>query len=243
MDDPLYVAMTGAQQTMVAQTVHSNNLANVNTTGFRGDLYNAYSVALFGETFPSSVYAVSEEPVPNFKPGGLMTTGRDLDVAIQDKGWIAVQAPNGDEAYTRAGDLQIDGNGQLRTGAGHPVLGNGGPISIPPAEKIQIGGDGSITVIPLGSSASAPAQVDRIKLVNPDTATLRKGEDGLLRSSAAVAADAGVRLAPGALETSNVNAVDEMINIIALARQFEIQMKMMQAVDENGQATAQLLQA
>lgn len=243
MSDALYVAMAGAQQTMHAQAINSNNLANVTTPGFREDLYNANSESLFGEDVPSDVYITSAKPSTNFSAGSMMSTKRELDIAIKGDGWIAVRAPNGDEAYTRRGDLTINANGVLTTGNGLPVLGNGGPIAMPPASKIEIGVDGTISIVPIGQPATALAVLDRIKLVKPENDVLQKGEDGLFRSNAeAVPADGTVRIATGVLEGSNVNAVSAMVNIISLSRQFEMQMKIMQEVDTNGELTAQLLQ-
>ncbi len=244
MSDALYVAMTGAKQTLIAQSVNANNLANTKTVGFRADMYNANSVALLGEELPSNVYSVSEKPTPNLSPGGLMTTGRELDVAINGSGYIVVKAPNGEEAMTRTGDFQINANGLLTTGAGHPVMGNGGPIAIPPAEKIQISDDGTIHILPVGAEKTAMATLDRIMLVNPDPKNIIKGEDGLLRDSQGkgYVADSSVKVTTGALESSNVNAVEAMVNMISLARQFEIQMKMMQKIDENENQLAQLMQ-
>lgn len=244
MDRMLYVAMSGARQTMLAQAANAHNLANVNTTAFREDLMAFTSHETNGPGYPSRVYALSEQGGANMNPGSIMATGRDLDVAVSGKGWIAVQAPDGGEGYTRAGDLRITPNGMLVNGAGHPVLGNtGAPVAIPPAEKVEIGNDGTISIRPRGQSPQTLAVVDRIKLVNPDDATLSKGEGGLMRMPAGEIAppDAAVQLVSGSLETSNVNAVDAMVNMIALSRQFEAQVQMMKTAKENDSAAAQML--
>lgn len=244
MDRLLYVAMSGAQQTLVSQAANSHNLANLNTTGFRADLNQFRSMPVFGSGLPTRVYALSERPGMDYTPGPIEFTGRELDVAIRDEGWIAVQAPDGQEAYTRAGDLRINSYGLLETGAGHSVLGNAGPIAIPPAEKVEIGADGTISVRPLGLSSTSLAEIDRIKLVNPDRERMYKGADGLARLDAATPApaDAGVTLVSGALERSNVNAVDAMVNMISLARRFEMQVKMMHAAEEADRSAASILQ-
>ncbi len=244
MDKSLYIAMTGAKQNMIAMGVNANNLANVTTTGFRADFQQARAMPVFGETHPSRVYAMTESPGTDFKSGAMMETGRNLDVAVKGEGFIAVQAPDGSEAYTRAGDLQIDINGVLRTGNGLPVLGNGAPISLPPAETITIGIDGTISIRELGAEAQAVAEVDRIKLVNPEKSNLYKGEDGLVRTRDGVpaVADAGVNVHTGMLESSNVNSVEVLTDIIELSRQFEMHIKMMSNIEENSQATARLLQ-
>ena len=245
MDKALYVAMTGAKNNMMAQVNHSNNLANVNTAGFKADLAQARSMPVyFGEGLPTRAYAMVESPATDFSHGALMQTGRELDIAIEREGFIAVQAPDGQEAYTRAGSLYVDSVGILRTGNNLPVMGNGGPIAIPAAEKIEIALDGTITVIPLGEGAEAVAQVDRIKLVNPPLDTIKKSEDGLIRVPNAeeeVPADASVRLVSGFLEGSNVNAVNELTSILSLSRQYEMQVKIMQTVKENSEASSRLL--
>lgn len=243
MDRMLYVAMTGAQQMMQATAANNHNLANLNTTGFRADLSQFRSMPVFGEGYPTRVYAMAERPGVDFTPGALQSTGRELDVAVQGEGLIAVQAFDGTEAYTRAGNLKISSNGILTTGAGQPVLGEGGPVAIPPAETVEIGTDGTISIRPLGQEANTLAVLDRIKLVNPPLAQLKKGEDGLLRlaEDAVAPAEASVSLASGMLEASNVNGVDAMVEMIALARQYEMQVKMMQAAEDLDASSAQML--
>ncbi len=243
MDRMLYVAMSGAKQTALAQAVNSNNLANANTTGFREDLAAFRSMPVFGPGSPTRVYAMTENPGVNLESGAIQATGRDLDMAIQGAGWLAVQAPDGQEAYTRAGNLRIESGGLLVTGSGYPVMGNRGPIAIPQAESLEIGVDGTITIRGIGEFANSLTVVDRIKLVNPDGAELVKGKDGLMRlqDGFAADADASVRLASGALETSNVNTVDAMVNMIALARQYEAQIKMMKAAGEMASKSNELL--
>jgi flagellar basal-body rod protein FlgF len=243
MNRLFYIAMSGAKEIMHAQTVNTHNLANANTTGFRRDLESFTSMPVTGPGYQSRAYAVADRMDIDFEPGALLSTGRDLDVAIHGDGWIAVQAPDGNEGYTRAGDLKVDNNGLLTTGTGLPVLGNGGPIAIPPFEKLDIAGDGTITVQPLGQAANALAVVDRIKLVNPPAGGLEKGKDGLIRTRTGNPAvpDAGVQLAVGSLESSNVNSVEAMVNMIQLARKFEFHTKVMKTAEENDQTTAHLM--
>ncbi len=243
MDRMLYLAMSGAKQTMQAQAIATHNLANVNTTGFKADLAAARSMPVFGEGHPSRVYAMTERPGIDFAPGTVQFTGNELDFAINGEGWIAVQAVDGSEAYTRRGDLRINANGLLENGAGQLILGDGGPIALPPAEKIEIGVDGTISIRPLGQDANTLAQIDRIKLVNPPITELQKGEDGLfrLKSGEQAEADAVVKIMPGSLEASNVNAVAEMVNMINLQRQFEMQIKAMKSVEENDASAVQMM--
>jgi|SRR5215831_3195824 len=243
MDRLLYVAMTGAKETLRAQAANNHNLANASTTGFRADLSAFQSRAVAGSGFPSRVYATNSTTGTDTSLGTLQATGRDLDVAIQGKGFIAVQAPNGSEAYTRAGDFHVDENGLLKTGAGHVVLGTDGPITVPPYSSLMIGGDGTISIVPLGQTATTTSDVGRIKLVNPDADALQRGEDGLFRTAdgSPATADATVRVASGALESSNVNIADAMVQMIQLSRHFDLQVKAMRTAEDNAAAAAQLL--
>ncbi len=178
----LFIAMNGAKQAMQAQTSISHNLANASTVGFKANLDAYTNWHVDGPGFNTRVYNQLEAQGSNLQAGNFATTDRELDVAIQGEGWIAVQGVDGSEAYTRAGDLRLDANGQLKTGAGHPVIGNSGPIVLPPAQKLEIGADGSISIIPIGQTAESMAIVDRIKLVMPEGSELQKGQDGLMRS-------------------------------------------------------------
>lgn len=244
MDKMLYVSMTGAQNNTLALRAHANNLANVSTSGFRRDFEQARSMPLFGETYPARVFAMSERPATDFRAGSLQETGRDMDVAIGGKGWIAVQAPDGSEAYVRTASLNIDALGVLRTGNGLPVMGNAGPIAVPPEQKVEIGQDGTISIRALGENPNVLAEVDRIKLVNPDPRSLEKGSDGLIRvkGQPEIEADATVQITSGFLEASNVNAVEEMTAILSLSRQFELSVKMMRTAEDNSSAMARVLQ-
>lgn len=244
MDKMLYLAMSGASQNTLAQRAHANNLANLSTSGFRRDFEQARSMPVFGDGYPARVYAMSERPATDFTPGSLQETGNELDVAIEGQGWLAVQAPDGSEAYVRTASMKIDALGMLRTGSGLPVLGNAGPIAVPPQQQIEIGQDGTISIRSLGEAPNVVAQVDRIKMVNPDPKSLVKGEDGMIRlkEPATQQADANVRLTSGFLESSNVNAVAEMTSMLALARQFELHVKMMRTAEDNASAVARVMQ-
>ena len=243
MDRMIYLAMTGARETMLAQAGVSHNLANASTTGFKASLQHAQALDVEGPGLPARAYAMGLDRLADLSPGALQSTGRDLDVAVDGPGWIAVQGPDGLEAYTRAGDLRVDALGRLTTGAGHPVMGEGGPIALPPFEKVEIGADGTVTLQPLGQPANALAVVERIRLVNPDPAGMQRGEDGLMRleDGMPAPADAAVRLRTGMLEASNVNTVAALVDMIQLSRQFELQVKMMSAAEDADRASAELL--
>jgi flagellar basal-body rod protein FlgF len=243
MDRMLYVAMSGAKETLRAQAVNSHNLANVSTTGFRADLAAFQTRAVDGTGWASRAYAANTTVGWNEHSGAIVSTGRDLDVAIQGKGWLAVQGPDGNEAYTRAGDLSVDATGTLRNGAGRVVLGDAGPITVPPYTSIFIARDGTISIVPQGQSASTTATVGRLKLVNPQPETVERSEDGLfrLRDGTAASPDATVQVAAGALESSNVNAADAMVNMIELARRFEMQVKAITTAEQNAASASQLM--
>ncbi|MCG8053432.1 MAG: flagellar basal-body rod protein FlgF [Candidatus Thiodiazotropha endolucinida] len=243
MDRMLYVAMSGAKETLMAQASNSNNLANVNTPGFMEDLNQFRSMPVFGPGYPTRVYALDERPDVNFDKGSLQTTGNPLDVAINGEGYFAVQAPDGSEAYTRRGDLKVDANGLVTNGEGLPVIGNGGPLALPPMERLEIAPDGTITILPEGATPDALAIVDRIKMVNPPRDALHKGEDGLLRmkEGGEADADAATQLVSGSIESSNVNVADALVNMIELSRKFELQVKMMKNAEEMDKASASLM--
>ncbi|MBL1277401.1 MAG: flagellar basal-body rod protein FlgF [Ectothiorhodospiraceae bacterium] len=243
MDRMLYIAMSGAKQTMLAQGANSNNMANANTAGFRADLASFRSMPVYGPGAPTRVYAMAERAGIDSSSGTVIPTGRALDVAIKDSGWIAIQSPDGSEAYTRAGNFKLGAGGILSTRSGYPVLGNGGPIALPPAEKIEIGTDGTISIRGIGQSASTLTVIDRIKLVNIKGDDLVKGADGLIRTMDGqdAVADASVNLIAGALESSNVSAVESMVSMITLARHYEAQVKMMKAAEDMDSASSELL--
>ena len=243
MDRMLYIAMSGARETLIAQGNASNNLANANTTGFLADLNQFRSMPVYGPGHPTRVYALDERPQTDFTHGVITQTGRALDVAVKDGGWIAVQARDGSEAYTRRGDLKVDASGLLVTGNGLPVLGDGGPIALPPYDAIQIGSDGTISIRPQGAAASELAVIDRIKLVAPQFDRMVKGEDGLMRLKGGGEAEAAAeqRLVSGALEASNVNIVNEMVEMIELQRRFEMQIKLMKTAEETASASASVV--
>lgn len=241
--DTLWIAATGARAAAQRQDVVANNLANVNTTGYRGQQPQFRALPVFGEPIASSAYAVAQADTSDFRQGNIQQTGRSLDVAINGPGWIGVQATNGDTAYTRNGDLQVSSTGMLTTSDGHPVLGaSGGPISIPPMTSMVIGADGTISGVPAGSQPNALVVVGQIQLVNPPATSMKRGGDGLFRDTQGPAQpDSGVQLTVGALEQSNVNPLQAMVQMVENSRAFEIQTKLMQSVDQNAQASAQIL--
>lgn len=241
MDRMIYTAMSGAKATLTRQDALANNLANASTAGFRADLSAFRAVPIQGQGSPTRVHAL--EATAGFDPaeGPVSRTGRALDIAVRGPGWIAVQGLDGNEAYTRAGNLQVNVDGTLTLPNGLPILGDGGPITVPADAKLQIAADGTISA----KTANSPTvnQVGRIKLVNPEANALTKGLDGLFRTRNGEPADAdpNVRVADGTLEGSNVNVVEAMVGMIAAARQFEMQMKMLAVAEQNEQKAGSLL--
>jgi len=245
MDNVLYLSMSAARELMQAQTVHSNNLANASTGGFKADFAQARAMQVYGEGYPGRVYAGTESPATDFSPGSLDQTGRNLDIAVDGNGWLAVMRADGTEAFTRYGSLQVDPGGVLRTAKGDVVMGDGGPIALPPFETVLIGGDGTVTVQPVGQEPNNLVQIDRLKLVAPERADLVKGGDGLFERKDGLPEPpaAEVRVVSGMVENSNVNVVNEMTEILAIARKFEIQLKMMQTAEQNDEAASELLKS
>lgn len=240
MERYLYTSMSGALHTMNAQRVHANNLANSSTHGFRRDMEAAASYQVEGAGLQTRFLSETSQPVTDFTPGRLETTGRDLDVGIRGPGFIAVVDAQGNEAYTRAGNLQVTQDGALLS-QGRQVLGAGGELNVPEYRAITFGNDGRVSIVPPGGGGQL--EVGQIKLVNPDIQNVVKGQDGLFRLQEGGEAPAApeVVLASGHLEQSNVNPVDEMVATMSLSRTFEIQLKMMKAADENSSAGNRLV--
>ena len=248
-DRLIYTAMSGATQALEQQAIVANNLANTSTTGFRAQLDAFRAVPMsFGDGSTvnddtTRTFVLSSTPGADETPGPIQQTGNPLDVAVEGDGWLSVQTADGGEAYTRAGNLHIDQNGQLVNATNQPVLGTGGPISVPAGAKITIAKDGTISALAPGDPATAIAAIDQLKLVNPPAGTLTRGDDGLFRTPDGTPANADptVTLAPESLEGSNVNPVNAMVSMITNARQFDMQTKMIQNADQNDQTANQLL--
>ena len=243
MDRLIYTAASGAKHILEQQATTSNNLANVSTTGFRAQLDSFRAVPVVADGLPTRAFVVNSTVGSDFSSGPLQLTGRELDVAVKGKGWIAVQMADGSEAYTRAGGLQMNENGLLQTANGQAVAGDGGPITIPPEVTVTIGGDGTVSTIANAGQPGAAAILGRIKLVNPPEQDLVRGDDGLfrLKDGGTAPADPRVVVAGGALEGSNVSPVESMVTMIALARSFETQMSLLKNAENNAAKATQIL--
>lgn len=231
MERLIYTAVSGAELAQTALRVTANNLANVNTPGFKADIEQAQSMMVAGNGFRTRYQAQMLPVATDLAAGSVMETGRDLDLVVSDGGFIAVIDANGEEAYTRAGNLQITADGQLQVN-GLAVAGLQGPIVLPEFGDIDISADGTINLLPVGGGVVA--QEGQIKLVSAQGQPMLKGLDGLLRpqDGEELVADAAISVRSGALEGSNVNAVEQMVATMNISRQFEINIKMMKAADE-----------
>ena len=240
MDRMIYLSMSGAKATMQRQDTLANNLANVSTPGFRAELQAFRAVPVQGSGASTRVYALETTTGYDASPGAITSTGRNLDVAAKGNAWLAVQALDGTEAYTRGGSLEVTSDGTLTTRSGLPVLGDGGPLQVPPNSVVSIGADGTVSAKGNDGKNSA---IGKLKLVTPEAA-LTRGEDGLFRAAdGELSADDKARVQDGALEGSNISPVETMVAMISAARQFEAQMKMLQTAEANEKAAAQLLTA
>ena len=240
MDRLIYTAASAARALTLRQDGITQNLANANTTGYRADTVAFRAVPIRGDGLGTRVQALEVTTGYEAQQGPIQSTGRSLDMAIKGAGYIAIQSASGGEAYTRNGAFEVNADGVLTAFNGQPVVGEGGPLNIPAGTQVSIGDDGTVSAKP----STGPAQVvGRVKLVNPPAGELRKGSDGLLRTASGdeAPADGTVRVAPGALEGSNVNIIDAMVGMIAASRQFETQMKLLQNAEQNDQRAAQLL--
>ena len=233
MSELLGTVMAGARQVMKAQAINANNLANASTDGFRAELVHVSS--LEDDNGLTST--------PDLGTGMVRTTGNPLDISVDGEGWIAIQTADGKEGYTRRGDLRVDTLGQLTNAVGQRIMGQGGPITLPPSNNIEIGADGTVSIQPVGQAITTRVVVDRIKLALPDKRKLQRGDDGILRLPRGATADpdAKVKIQTGTLEGSNVNAVGEMLKMIDLARQFEAQVKLMDSAKQNSNELASIL--
>ncbi|WP_406828097.1 flagellar basal body rod protein FlgF [Microbulbifer sp. ARAS458-1] len=248
MDRLLYTAMSGARQSMEQQSVVSNNLANATTSGFRAQLYALRAVPVQGEALLATrTSVVASTPGADFSAGPVNATGRELDIALQGDAWLAVQSSDGSEAYTRRGDLQIDATGMLSS-AGHPVIGENGPVIVPLGASLTVGTDGTISAIGAGEDPEVLVPVARLKMVNPGEESLQRGTDGLFRVTPdaagnviPLAQDEQARLISGSLEGSNVSPVESMVAMIDNARRYDMQLKVIESADENGRKADSLL--
>ena len=243
MDRMIYTAMSGAKHILEQQATTAHNLANVTSTGFKAQVDSFRAVPVISEGLATRAFVVDSTVGADFNAGVIQTTGRQLDVAIQGKGWLSVQRADGSEGYTRNGSLKVSENGVLQTATGLTVLGDGGPISIPPDVAVSVGKDGTISTVSNGAKPGPSNILGRLKLVNPPEASLVRAEDGLFMTNTGSPAevDANVQVVSGALESSNVNVIDAMVTMISLARQFETQMKLMQSAENNANKASQLL--
>jgi flagellar basal-body rod protein FlgF len=243
MDRMIYTAMTGAKHILEQQATNSHNLANVNSAGFRAQLDAFRAVPVVSEGLPTRAFVVDATVGTDFTPGVLQQTGRDLDVAIQGKGWLTVIRPDGSEGYTRNGALRVSENGLLQNSSGHILMGENGPIAVPPDETITIGRDGTVSTVFNNFEPGAVNVLGRLRLVNPPEAMLVRGKDGLfeMKNGQPAPLDPDVQLVSGALEGSNVNVVEAMVNMISLARQFDFQMKLLENAENNANKASQIL--
>jgi flagellar basal-body rod protein FlgF len=247
MDRLVYTAYSGLRGRMAAQAAIANNMANASTVGFRADAVAFEQLGLKGAAFEARALTSEEVVDADRRHGTMVQTGRALDIAIDGDAWLAVQAPDGSEAYTRRGDLTIAPSGVLQTGDGTVVLGNGGPITLPPAAKVSIAADGTVLIVPPGDSAAPPQPIDRLKLVDPKGSETLKGLDNLLRvkGGGALPQDLDARVTAGALEQSNVNLTETLIQMIENQRSYEVQAKLLTSardMDESGASLMRLPQ-
>ncbi|MCL2022461.1 MAG: flagellar basal body rod protein FlgF [Betaproteobacteria bacterium] len=242
MDRLIYTAMTGARHVFMQQAGVANNLANANTIGFKAQMHRFQAVPVLSEAMPTRAFVVDSSIQEIFDEGPILRTDNPLDIALDGPGWLVVQTPDG-EAYTRAGALEVNVNGVMQTKSGYILEGDGGPVAIPPDNHIAIGSDGTVSVIPTFGNPNVVNVVGRLKLVNPPEADLVRGDDGMfrLRDGGISPMDESVRVSSGNLEGSNVNPAETMVQLISLARQFELQIKMIQTADQIDQAANKLL--
>jgi len=243
MDRLIHTSLSGLRGAMQRQTTTANNLANANTVGFRGEMSSARALWVRGDGFGARAPSSQEVTAADMRAGSVNATGRDLDIAMQGETLLAVQAQDGSEAYTRRGDLQVSPTGLLTTGDGRPVLGDGGPITIPPADSMRIADDGTVWIVPAGGDPNVPQQVDRLKLASPTGSRVLKGVDGLFRvaDNGALPADPAGRIIPRSLESSNVQVSQALIDMIDASRSWDTQLNLITTAREMDTSAADLM--
>jgi len=243
MDKLIYTAMTSGKHTLAQMDTVTHNLANISTDGFRAQLDSFRAVPGVSNDLPVQSFVVDSTVGADFTVGAIHPTDRPMDVAIKGKGWLAVEDANGKEAYTRGGSLQVDQNGLLQTQRGLNLLGESGTITLPPDEDVTFSKDGTVSTIPVGNKVANGTIIGRLKLVNPPENTLVRGDDGLFRTKDNVPAesDAGVQLASGVIEDSNVNSVESLVSMINLSRQFDMHVKLLTNAQTNDEKASTLL--
>lgn len=244
MDRMLYIAMSGAKEVMLSQANNANNLANANTDGFKKDFNVFRAQHVEGPGWESRAYSMDERPATDFSAGAIKVTGRELDVVTKEDGFIGIQAPDGSEAFVRTASMQVLEDGSLVDVKGNPVLNESGtPINIPPTKSIAIGDDGTISIVPADSPSNQLVILDRLRLAKPAAGDLEKGLDGYarLKEGAPEALQENVMVVSGALESSNVNTAEALVNMIELSRKYELQIKMMATTKSHAQKSDSLL--
>jgi flagellar basal-body rod protein FlgF len=243
VDRLLYTALAAMRGSMARQTATANNVANANTPGFRADLAERQSIWMRGPGVDSRVTSSDEVLAADMRAGTVMATGRPLDIAVSGDAMLVVQADNGDEAYTRRGDLQLSETGLLTTGDGRPVIGTGGPVTLPPADSIKIDGEGRILIVPAGGDPAQPQEAARLRIGSPAGSEIAKGLDGLfrVRGGGALPDDPDARVTSGHLEASNVNATAALVDMIEASRSWDTQLKLISDARDNDSASADLM--
>lgn len=243
MDRLIHTALSGLRGAMSRQATTANNLANVSTTGFRAEMSAARSTWIRGATLGARAQATQEVTGADMRAGTVTATGRDMDIAMQGDALLAVQASDGSEAYTRRGDLQVSATGVVTTGDGHPVLGESGPLTLPPADSVRIAEDGAVWIVPAGGDPNAPTQIDRLKLASPTGSSVVKGLDGLfrVRGDGALPSDPQARVTPRSLEGSNVEVSQALIDMVEASRSWDTQLNLVNSLRDLDTSAADLM--
>lgn len=243
MDRLVYTAMSGLRSQMAAQSTIANNIANASTIGFRAERVSFDRLVLQGSGLETRQLAAEEVQDFDRRAGTIVQTARPLDVAVTSDSWIAVQAADGSEAYTRRGDLSVAASGVLETGDGFPVMGSGGPITVPPHQSIAIADDGTVSIVPPGGNPTQPQVLDKIKLASPEGSQTAKGLDNLLhvKGGGVLPEDLDARVQAGALEQSNVNLTQALVDMIENQRSYEVQASLLKEAKTMDESAASLM--
>ncbi len=239
MDHLIYTAYSGLTGSMVSQQVIASNMANAQTIGFRAEMLNHQPTTLKGPSIEARAMTQGEVRGANMKQGALIETGNPLDVALTGRTMLAVQSADGEEAYTRRGDLSVDASGVLSNGDGRPVVGDAGPVTVPPGARVTIAPDGTVLAANAENPDQPPQVVAKLKLVSTAGSNIEKGLDGLFRvvGGGALPVDEEAKLQPGSLEQSNVDPTRVLVEMVEAQRLFDMRTKLIataRELDEGG---------
>ena len=251
MDRLIYTAVSGMNASMLRQRMIASNMANAQTIGFRAETMQFTPQTLTNPQDGASleVRSMTSGVVrgATMKAGPLTQTGRELDLAMAGDALLTVQSPDGGEAYTRRGDLSVSASGLVQNGDGRPVIGENGPVTVPLGSRIAIAPDGSVMASNPQAPDQPPIKIERLKLANWRGSLIEKDLTGLFRVPAAngvsgvLPLDEDARVQVGALEQSNVDPSQVLVEMLEAQRLYDMRTKLVATAKQLDESGAQLM--